>query len=185
MKPTKQVGTIPVRRTSDGSLEILLVTSRRTGRWIIPKGWPSKRLEDPDAAAREAVEEAGVIGRISKQPIGSFEYSKSASQGSRRLSVDVYLLYVETVLQLWPEQRERSRSWFRPDLAATKVHEPELANLITGVVYPPIGACHFNHHSPEQQFANRKADCFVISEPRQSKRKGLRRTANTSEPPKA
>jgi len=138
MKPKKQVGTIPVRRTSDGSLEVMLITSRRTGRWIIPKGWPSKRLEDPDAAAREAAEEAGVIGQISKKPIGCFEYSKSASGGSRLFSVDVYLLHVETELQLWSEQRERSRSWFRPHLAATKVHEPELANLIQTVVYTEL-----------------------------------------------
>ena len=138
MKPTKQVGTIPVRRTSDGSLEIMLVTSRRTGRWIIPKGWPSKRLKDADAAAREAAEEAGVIGQISKKPIGSFGYSKSASGGSRLFSVDVYLLHVEAELQLWPEQRERSRSWFGPHLAATKVHEPELANLIQTIVHTQL-----------------------------------------------
>jgi len=163
MKPTKQVGTIPVRRTSDGSLEIMLVTSRRTGRWIIPKGWPSKQLEDPDAAAREAMEEAGVIGRISKKPIGSFGYSKSASGGARLFSVDVYLLCVETVLQLWPEQGERSRSWFRSHLAATKVHEPELANMISSVVYPPISARHPNHHSPEKQLANGQVEPVALS----------------------
>jgi 8-oxo-dGTP pyrophosphatase MutT (NUDIX family) len=138
MKPKKQVGTIPVRRKSDGSLEVMLITSRRTGRWIIPKGWPSKRLEDPDAAAREAAEEAGVIGQISKNPIGHFGYSKSASGRSRLFSVEVYLLRVEAELQLWPEQRERSRSWFRPHLAATKVQEPELANLIQTVVYTQL-----------------------------------------------
>jgi 8-oxo-dGTP pyrophosphatase MutT (NUDIX family) len=120
----------------------MLVTSRRTGRWIIPKGWPSKRLEDSDAAAREAVEEAGVIGRISKHPIGSFEYSKSATGGARPISVDVYLLYVETVLQFWPEQQERSRCWFRPHFAVTKVHEPELANLILRVSTSAMSASH-------------------------------------------
>ena len=145
MKRTKQVGAIPVRRTSDGFLEVMLITSRRTGRWIIPKGWPSKRLEDSDAAAREAAEEAGVIGQISKKPIGSFGYLKSASGTSRLILVDVYLLDVEAELQLWREQRERARSWFRVYLAAMKVQEPELASLIQTVVSTQLAPASGHH----------------------------------------
>ena len=64
MDEAKQVAALPVRRGEDGSLEVLLVTSRETGRWVIPKGWPSKRLSDREAAAREARQEAGVTGTI-------------------------------------------------------------------------------------------------------------------------
>src|SRR3974390_952808 len=64
MVARRQVAALPLRRTKSGALEVLLVTSRGTGRWIIPKGWPSKRLRDRKAAAREAREEAGVKGKI-------------------------------------------------------------------------------------------------------------------------
>jgi 8-oxo-dGTP pyrophosphatase MutT (NUDIX family) len=72
----RQIAALPFRRTTAGEIEILLITSRETGRFIIPKGWPMKRLSDPDAAAREAYEEAGVVGKVQRKPICDYLYWK-------------------------------------------------------------------------------------------------------------
>ena len=80
-----QIAAMPIRRVADGSAEILLVTSRTTQRWIVPKGWPIKGLKDHDAAAREAFEEAGVVGRISEKPAGRYTYWKRMSRPFRPL----------------------------------------------------------------------------------------------------
>src|ERR1700710_901515 len=80
-------------RMAKGSLEILLITTRRTHRWIVPKGWPIAGLTPSACAAFEALEEAGVSGHISKKPIGSFRYSKQRASGERiPCDVDVYAL---------------------------------------------------------------------------------------------
>ena len=80
-----QYGALPYRFTPEAALEILLVTTRRTRRWIIPKGWPIKGLRSPKAAAREAYEEAGVSGRVGVKPIGTFTYERrSTKRASRR-----------------------------------------------------------------------------------------------------
>ena len=67
----EQVGALIVRRRR-GSCEVMLITSRDTGRWIVPKGWPMRGKPDDEAAAQEAFEEAGVEGEISRDPVGSF-----------------------------------------------------------------------------------------------------------------
>ena len=76
MAARRQVAALPLRLAKDGALEIMLVTSRDTGRWITPKGWTSKRLKDCKAAAREAREEAGVKGKILRDAIGTYRYIK-------------------------------------------------------------------------------------------------------------
>ena len=68
----QQVGALCVRRADDGSQQVLLITSRGSGRWVIPKGWPTKRLKDHKAAAREAEQEAGVLGKVKSKPIGNY-----------------------------------------------------------------------------------------------------------------
>lgn len=133
MDEAKQVAALPVRRGEDGSLEVLLVTSRETGRWVIPKGWPSKRLSDREAAAREARQEAGVIGTIKNKPIGAFRYRKVEPEGTRLLAVTVYLLKVEREKKRWPEQDQRKRNWFTAEAAARRVREPSLRKLIREV----------------------------------------------------
>lgn len=133
MDEAKQVAALPVRRGEDGSLEVLLVTSRETGRWVIPKGWPSKRLSDREAAAREARQEAGVIGTIKNKPIGAFRYRKVEPEGTRLLAVTVYLLKVEREKKRWPEQDQRKRTWFTAEAAARRVREPSLRKLIREV----------------------------------------------------
>lgn len=129
----KQVGALPVRRDKSGALRILLVTSRETRRFVIPKGWPWPGVKDHKAAAEEAREEAGILGDIGKKPIGSYTYSKRRSNGSVPVRVKVFLLEVEQELDMWPEAKERERKWLTPAKAAESVDEPELAELILEV----------------------------------------------------
>ena len=108
-----------------------LVTSRTTGRWIIPKGWPSKRIKDYKAAAREARQEAGVKGKIKPKAIGSYRYVKPELGEGAPIDVAVYLLSVrKQVERLVREKHERRRAWFDVLDAACKIAEPELSALI-------------------------------------------------------
>ena len=125
-----QVAAMPIRRLTDGSMEILLVTSRTTHRWIVPKGWPIKGLTAPEAAAREAYEEAGVVGRIVSEPAGRYTYWKRMSDHFILCEVTTYLLEVERQLDTWVEQGQRRSQWFRLEDAADLVDEPELATTI-------------------------------------------------------
>ena len=127
-----QVGALPLRVGADGALEVLLVTSRDTRRWVIPKGWPMKRLKDRDAAAREAREEAGIAGRIGRVPLGSYRYWKRGPTRSDLCRVEVYQLDVKRQLPRWKEQGQRETRWFSPEEAARLVDEPDLAALIAG-----------------------------------------------------
>jgi ADP-ribose pyrophosphatase YjhB (NUDIX family) len=121
---------MPVRRRRGGAIEVLLVTSRETGRWVIPKGWPWPKKEDRDAAAGEAREEAGVEGRVEKKPFGAYEYAKRQTKKTVQLPVDVYLLWVSDEHEDWPERAERRRMWYSPEGAAEAVEEPELKELL-------------------------------------------------------
>lgn len=130
IKGSRQVAALPVRRDEAGALQVLLVTSRETKRWVIPKGWPWPKRADHRAAAEEAREEAGVRGKPRKNAIGSYDYDKRLKDGSRPVHVDIYLLVVTRELDKWPERRERTRSWFSPEAAADAVGEPELQRLL-------------------------------------------------------
>jgi 8-oxo-dGTP pyrophosphatase MutT (NUDIX family) len=127
-----QYAALPYRRRTDDLFEIMLVTSRETGRWVIPKGWPISGLTPQDSAAREAIEEAGVLGQIGDQPIGTYHYDKRLPDGSSmRCAVEVFLLKVEQQLASWPEQAQRQTRWFSVLDAAGAVHEPELSIIIS------------------------------------------------------
>ena len=130
MAARRQVAALPLRLAKDGALEILLVTSRDTGRWIIPKGWTSKRIKDCKAAAREAREEAGVKGKILRDAIGTYRYIKRELGAGALIEVQVFLLKVSKRCKRWPEKRERRRAWFDLEAAAIKVSDPELSTLI-------------------------------------------------------
>jgi 8-oxo-dGTP pyrophosphatase MutT (NUDIX family) len=125
-----QVAAIPIRRTSAGAREVLLVTSRETRRWVIPKGWPWPQVADHEAAAGEAWEEAGVRGQVTAQCIGTFDYDKHRDGTSHAVTVLVYLLEVSEEAQTWPEVAERRRGWFSPTVAAGLVAEPALQDLL-------------------------------------------------------
>jgi 8-oxo-dGTP pyrophosphatase MutT (NUDIX family) len=125
----RQYAALPWRRTT--SLEILLVTSRDTGRWVIPKGWPMKGKSPSAAAAREALEEAGVVGEIAKTALGAFTYVKFLKDGQgQACKVRVFPLKVIDQLADWPEKHQRMAKWFLSDEAAAAVQEPGLARLI-------------------------------------------------------
>jgi 8-oxo-dGTP pyrophosphatase MutT (NUDIX family) len=130
MAKTKQVGALPWRQR-DGGLEFLLVTTRTTRRWVIPKGWPMADRADHQAAEQEALEEAGVIGHVAAQPMGHFNYLKLADSGkSRMLRVDVYPLEVTDELENWMEKVHRARRWMKPAEAMTLAGEPELVGIL-------------------------------------------------------
>lgn len=127
----RQYAALPYRRNKKGLLEIMLVTSRETRRWIIPKGWPIAGVEPHNLAALEAMEEAGLLGRIGEKPIGSYHYDKKRGDGSIvNCTVDTFPLEVEQQMPTWPEQDERRTQWFAPEEAAEQVREPELRALI-------------------------------------------------------
>jgi 8-oxo-dGTP pyrophosphatase MutT (NUDIX family) len=123
--PYPQSGAIPYR-WRDGRLEVLLITSRRTGRWIIPKGMVEPHLTPALSAAEEAYVEAGVRGEIGAACLGSYAYAKLGY----RWTVGVYALAVATVLERWPEMRSRRRAWRPVADAALLVDNAELQALI-------------------------------------------------------
>jgi 8-oxo-dGTP pyrophosphatase MutT (NUDIX family) len=126
-----QVGALPFRKAPSGAIEILLITSRETGRFIIPKGWPMKRLTNPAAAAREAYEEAGVSGKIKRQPVGAYLYRKRVARRSELIKVTVYALEVQAEHAEWPEKGARQLRWVSREEAATLVDAPGLMKLVS------------------------------------------------------
>lgn len=141
-----QCAAVPWRRRGDGAIEVLIATSRGTGRWVLPKGWPHKNMTLGQSAAQEALEEVGAIGSISRQPIGHYTYLKELDNGlGRRVRVAVFLLAFEGQLPDWPEQGERKLAWVTPEEAADKVDEPELAEILR----------HFQRSSVERQAKSR------------------------------
>lgn len=130
--PHVQAAALPWRRNSRGKVEILLVTSRDTGRWILPKGWPEGDETLCQSALREAREEAGISGAIGSKSIGSYFYDKILPTGmGMRCEVHVFPINVEKVGEKWPEKGKRVRNWVSPEKAARMVNEPDLAELIS------------------------------------------------------
>jgi len=136
LHPHLQVGALCL----DPSGRVLLITSRDTGRWVIPKGWTMPGRTDAEAALREAWEEAGVEGRIARAPIGRYRYDKVLRNGkARRVAVQVFLAAVDRLTEDWPEASQRSRQWFAPGEAAGLVAEPELQRLLRALPDPAGG----------------------------------------------
>jgi len=129
-KPIRQVAAIPYRFARKGRVEVLLVTSNTTRRFIVPKGWPMKQKSGRKAAVEEAREEAGVLGTASKKPVGEYSYWKRLSENFVRVDVKVYLLAVEEEAEDWQESEKRGRAWLSPAEASTLIDEPELAALV-------------------------------------------------------
>lgn len=135
-----QYGVLAYRHTAGGEPEVLLITSRRTGRWVIPRGNPIAGLEPPQSAAQEAFEEGGLTGVVSAQPIGSYEYEKIKRGGeSVPAEVLVFPLLVTRQSEHWPERHERDTRWFVLDEAAAAVEEPGLKEII--LRFTPAHGC--------------------------------------------
>ncbi|WP_246703469.1 MULTISPECIES: NUDIX hydrolase [unclassified Rhizobium] len=111
--------------------EVLVVTSRESGRWVVPKGWPIKGKKPHEVAAIEAYEEAGVRGKVKKKPFGYFTYLKQLADGNRvPCIVGLHLLEVDQMLQDFPERGQRRVEWVSFIEAANRVREPELKGLL-------------------------------------------------------
>lgn len=134
MKPFKTTGiqyaALPYRIRGDRA-QVMLITSRRTRRWIIPKGWPMEGMKPAEAAAQEAAEEAGIVGAVADKPIGSYRYLKRL-KGDQTLAVQVIVFPFEVAEQVptFKEKGQRTHAWFDYQEAAFRIGEPSLKRLI-------------------------------------------------------
>lgn len=126
----QQFGVLPYREIN--GLEILLITSRETRRWIMPKGWPIRGLKPAASAAQEAYEEAGLRGLIESRSLGSYLYEKRLveKQAIVPCEVKLYAMRVCRLETTWPEQAERERLWFSPGAAIAAVSDDGVKAII-------------------------------------------------------
>jgi 8-oxo-dGTP pyrophosphatase MutT (NUDIX family) len=126
-----QVAALCYRDTDEGK-RVLLITSRDTGRWIVPKGWPIDGLDGPGAALQEAWEEAGVKqADIESVPVGLYAYDKGLGEGlTVPVEARVYLTRVHNLSEEYPDSNLRKRAWFVPQEAANLVDEPDLKAIL-------------------------------------------------------
>ncbi|MGC4024776.1 MAG: NUDIX hydrolase [Mesorhizobium sp.] len=129
-KDIRQIAALPFRISDEGDLKVLLITSRGTRRFVIPKGWQMDGLKDWDAAAQEAREEAGIKGDVHKKPIGEYQYWKRLKTAFVPINVAVYPLEVTGSMPRWREAKQRRRGWVNWEQAKVLVDEPELISLI-------------------------------------------------------
>ncbi len=127
-------------RMHRGQVQVLLITSRDTKRWVLPKGWPVDGLTAAAAAVREAWEEAGVKGQITAEPLGCYGYDKVVGpDAALPCVVTVFGMRVKTVANRFPEQKQRRRKWFSQSGAALLVAEPALQALLRILKVGPGG----------------------------------------------
>ncbi|MBD2295803.1 NUDIX hydrolase [Anabaena sphaerica FACHB-251] len=124
-KICKQSGVIPYR-VRDGKVEVLLITTRKRQSWVIPKGGVCKGMSPSDSAAKEAWEEAGVVGQVNSEKIGAYKYRKRGNI----YQVHLFWLPVEKVLEDWPEATQRERIWLDINHAAMIVKENSLRRIL-------------------------------------------------------
>jgi 8-oxo-dGTP pyrophosphatase MutT (NUDIX family) len=127
-----QYAALPFRVSAGSRTEVMLITSRETRRWIIPKGWPQKDKAPHRCAAREAFEEAGVVGAVGRRSIGSFSHNKRLKNGGVvACKVLVFPLKVDRQDKEWPEKAEREVRWLSAKQAAKTVKHPKLSDIIS------------------------------------------------------
>ena len=117
-------------RWHKGELQVCIVTSRRSRRWILPKGWPMHKQTPADAAATEAWEEAGVKGQAHDVCLGAYAGEKKLARGLAPVVVMVYPVAVTRVHDKWPERKERKRKWLSPKKASKRLTEPALRRIV-------------------------------------------------------
>ena len=125
----QQSAVLPYRFRKD-RLELLLVTSTGTKRWILPKGHIEPGLSARESAEFEALEEAGVVGTTGPRSIGTYQYQKRPEKGGERCRVRVFAMAVTRVLKSYPEKSKRKRKWVTCKKALQEIQEPELRALI-------------------------------------------------------
>ncbi|TAU73575.1 NUDIX domain-containing protein (plasmid) [Rhizobium leguminosarum] len=142
----QQYGAVCFRLGDEDKVEILLVTSRQSRRWVIPKGWPIRRKKPFEAAATEAWEEAGVQGSVRKKPIGRYTYLKELGPDVvSPCMVDLFQIEVKRLTDDFKERGERVLVWVSPDEAARRVRELEPKSLLVS----------FRPHRPRARIKNR------------------------------
>ena len=124
-----QFGALCYRVRQD-KVQVLLVTSRGTGKWILPKGWPVAGASPSDAAAQEAWEEAGVEGRVMGNCLGIYSYTKADEDSALPCVVAVFPIKVRRLRDRYPESEQRERKWFSLKKASTVLVEPELRQMV-------------------------------------------------------
>lgn len=130
----EQIAALPLSKDKKGNLRVLMVTSRDSGRWVMPKGWEMDGKKPWTAAEIEALEEAGAKGYVSKVSIGSYRYPKTLDCGHIiPCEVQVFPMIVEKLKGNWKERKQRKRRWFSPAAAAKRVDEDDLADLLRGL----------------------------------------------------
>ena len=129
MSTSRQVAALPVRYGAHGAIEVLIISTRGSGRWTVPKGWPMRGRSDAEAAAQEAYEEAGVRGTVTTEPIGTFAYVKRRNE-AETLLVTVYRLDVTSHVRRWRERGQRKQRWLPVAAAADCVAWSGLAGII-------------------------------------------------------
>src|SRR2546430_3371603 len=130
-KPRVMCGILPFGLGRAPRQQFLPIPPRGNRRWVIPKGWPKKGKSPQHSAAREAFEEAGVVGAVAKRPIGSFSYEKRLKNGAVVVcAVRVFALQVNRQSKRWPENQERVVKWLSAPQAAQRVKEPNLGEII-------------------------------------------------------
>ena len=121
----RQSAVIPYRVGADG-LEVLLITSRKRKRWVLPKGVVEPGMTPADSAEKEAFEEAGIEGRVDDRSLGSYQYRKWGGT----CTVEVFAMRVTGESDEWPEAEVRTRAWLTPAEAAGRVDEADLKQMI-------------------------------------------------------
>lgn len=134
----EQIAALPLRWDAKDKISVLLITSRDTGRWVMPKGWEMDGKTPWRAAEIEALEEAGVKGYIGQEMLGTYRYPKIMDDGRIvPCVVRVYPMVVEKLLRDWKERKQRNRKWFSPKAASKRVDEQELADLLRSLHNKP------------------------------------------------
>lgn len=130
-RPKKLQVAALCHRDEHGGREFLLITSKDTKRWIIPKGWPVRGLKSNEAALQEAWEEAGVkTGQASNRAVGTYTYQKRQPSGwSFPVETLIYSVVVAKMSEDYPEANERTRTWVSAKNASKMVNEPELQQI--------------------------------------------------------
>ncbi len=133
-----QSAALPITWKVAKTPRVLMITSRETGRWVMPKGWLMDGRKPWHAAEIEALEEAGAVGAMGSDPIGEYSYDKKLDDGAKILvRVRLYPLVVEHLKKRWKEREERQRRWFSFKSAARRVGEPELREILLSLANKP------------------------------------------------